>query len=342
MFILYFLPPIITAFKLSEVDLMYSIGDSISAGFGVYKGNLLNLLDEYRYASAFIGNGDNGAITLPKYIREFQGKVKSNHYLEGPSESYHLCEICYGYLCPLSNLQRHATDNLNVAQSGSMVLNLDTQFSALIDRISKYPDWKSKNKLGTLFIGANDICVECLDIKQERGSYEDHLRKLFTRFRNELPNTVLLVYPIFKITPIIRLSEKKPGCSSLHRLTFIECDCAFGPGNAGNLIKMDSLVDQLNDAIYTTVAESNKIASTSFISLQPILQNADISTFPGEALSSVDCFHISELAHANVATNMWNALHGQQDTIWNVSPVEGTDYELMPQKVSLFKAKSLR
>ena len=336
MFILYIILPIISAFKLSEVDLMYGIGDSLTASFGSYY-HVLTILDEYRYSSAWLGNGDNGSITLPKYIREFQGRVKSTHYLEGPSESYHLVEICYGYLCPLSNLQRHSTDNLNVAQSGSMVLNLDTQFSALIDRIGKYPDWKTKNKLGTLFIGANDVCVECLDEKPERGSYEDHFRKLFTRFRNEMPNTVLLVYPIFKISPIVHLSEKKPGCSSMHRVTFIECDCAFGPGNANNLLTMDNLVDELNAAIYSTVAESNNIPSSSYIYIQPILKDADISNFPGEALSSVDCFHISEIAHANIATNMWNALHGQQNTIWNIEPVQGDDFELMPKKVSIFR-----
>lgn len=302
---------VVSAFNLSEVDLFFTLGDSLSAGFGILN-NEFSKLDEYRGLSGFAGCDDN-SITFPNLIRNLQKNMTKDHYLEGCSTGQHFVEICYNYICP--PFQYHSTDNLNVAQSGAMVMNLQHEYDQLMSRLSKIPDWENKNKLGLLVIGANDACLSDLNNSPDYTKYFD---SLFLKL-NSLPNTKILVFPFFHISGLVNLSKENKGCSVINRLLSIECVSAFISDNSE---KMDNLIDTMNTNI---ISLSRKYQN---IIIKNIFRGKDISDAPYYFLSLVDCFHISQPAHETISINMFNSLFGE--TVMNYSPdvIRNIDIEI--------------
>ena len=288
------------SFSLRQVDIFFSLGDSLTAGFGILN-NEFSKLDEYRGLSGFAGC-DSNPYTLPNLIMNFTNKP-----LYGCSKGQHLAEICYGYLCP--PFQHRDQDFLNVAQSGAMVLNLDNQLDYLISQFKQIDNWENKNKLGTLVIGANDVCI------LSTTNYHDSLTLLFQKIE-KIPNLVLLVYPFFHISGIVNLSKQNKGCSTVNHVLGIECPDAFILNNSHN---MDKQMELLNKALLETKS-SNSI-------IKDIFMNKDISNAPPYFISLVDCFHISLQAHQALSINMWNSLFSEIDMDYFAEPVKGEDID---------------
>ena len=67
-----------------------------------------------------------------------------------------------------------------------------------------------------------------------------------------------------------------------------------------------------------------KFKNNNIILIKTIFENEDISTFPPSVMSLVDCFHISQIGHQSLATNMWNSLFIENITTatFNSLPIE--------------------
>ena len=295
---------IVNSFHLSEVELFFSFGDSLSAGFGILN-NEFSKLDEYRGLSGFAGCDQS--ITFPNLLKQYAT-------FEGCSTGQHLVEICYNYLCP--PFQYREADHLNVAQSGAMVMNLQHEYDELLSRFQNIPDWQNKKKLGILVIGANDACLSDLN---KNANYYDYFDKLFQQI-NELPNTKLIVFPFFHISGLVNLSRQNKGCTVINKILSIECSSAFI--FPSYLPKMDHLIDQMNQDI------QNSALNYQNIIVKNIFNAKDISDAPPNFISLVDCFHISQMAHEAIAINMWNSFFGE--TEMNYFPVinKGTNIDL--------------
>jgi phospholipase B1, membrane-associated len=282
---------------LSQYDVIISLGDSITAGFGEL--GLEYGLTETRGLSAFAG-GDDLAITLPNIINQNGGK------LTGMSIGKHLVEICYGELCPSFSQHRESDDN-NMAYSGSLASNLMKQVEEL-----KFKQINTNKKiLGTLFIGANDVCLKCRNANQNETDFGNYIREVIQQLDQMYPNLTLVVYKLFRVSEIAELSSKLFSCKALHVVTFIECDCAFQWFDHADEHRqdMDVLTSEYNNQI-SEIKIPNLVVDSLF-------ENVDITKFPITAISTIDCFHPSLQAHERLAINMYNSL------LWKIQEKEG-------------------
>lgn len=89
-----------------------------------------------------------------------------------------------------------------------------------------------------------------------------------------------------------------------------ECSCALLPTLAGDIArqKMDALADAYNEAILGLIREWEEEGDDTLgVIFQPG-EAIDLDLWPGESLSSLDCFHPSAEAHRRVGAGFWNRL----------------------------------
>jgi phospholipase B1 len=281
-----------------------SLGDSITAAFGVH--GLEGGLEEIRGNSFSIGANPN-VTTLPNLLKYF------NPDLIGASVGSHLVEFCYGPLCP--PFQYHdKIDVFNGAQSGAMVENLPThEFDYLHKQVTENKkinmaeDWK----LLTLLIGANDLCASCTFAKPflDPAEYEKHLMTTLTKVHEKFPRTFVQIVEMFNISQVYNLSLKSNACKDIHRAAFIECDCLFQPLGAKSRAEMDRYAQDFNARSRKVAAHFQGLNDPQFtVVTQPFGRDTSVASFPIEALSTLDCFHPSALAHEAMAINLWNSM----------------------------------
>ncbi|GES80545.1 phospholipase B1, membrane-associated-like [Rhizophagus clarus] len=295
--------------RIDDIKVIMALGDSITAGFGA-KGHHTNIpidihnLHENRGVSFSIG-GDPDAVTIANFIKHYSPE------LIGSSTGDHLVELCYGLICPPYQYKPNK-DRFNAAQSGMMISNLTAELNYLLDQLYKEPIevvLKSYKYL-TLFIGSNDICFRCsnnlswLTSKQ----FEDYLMLTLETIRREIPNTVVNLLGVFNVSQVYNF-HKEEYCKGWGLIAEYECSCAFAPGILGsrNRMKMDETAMEYNKAIRNVV---NYYASRKSNSFAVMYQEFDIdlTTFPVEGLSNIDCFHPSTKSHDFIAKTFWNNL----------------------------------
>jgi len=273
---------------------------------------LLNLA-EWRGVS-YAGGGDSGAITMPNLIKRYNKNVR------GASTGHNIFpEICFGPLCPLGRFGWDSSvDNLNSAQTGALASNLIHEVrDYLIPQVKAQGISNKAFKYLNLQIGSNDICQLCLaaDLGFGPGSADDferNMRETLEYLRTHLPNTLVNLLSVFKVSGIYPLTLNEPYCSKLVPLlphANIECTCAILSGPIGELTrrKMDDLQSQYNARLIKIVKDYQMARYPDFaVVWQPA--NLPLASYPIESLSDVDCFHPSTLAHERLAMGLWNSL----------------------------------
>ena len=290
--------------KPSQVDVVLALGDSITAAFGA-KGRRGGF-HEARGLSWNMG-GDEGATTLPNFIKQH------NPNLTGYSLGSRETSLCWGPVCRDVHRQRH--DQLNGALSGSMIKNVwFDQLDFLEDQlITMGIDAESSWKVLTLFVGANDLCVVCRMKKRfDSSEYGESLRRILDEIRPRFPRTLVNIVEMFNVSAIYRATEGQAYCNDVHRLIFMECDCAFKGSEAASQLfrdEMDAAAQDYNKQIRQIVKEFSKVKNDSFaIALHTFTRDLNITSFPLEMISDLDCFHPSTKSHALTATALWNSM----------------------------------
>jgi len=281
-------PANVSDLRPNDIKVIMSLGDSITASFGVHgaSGGLL----ESRGVSFSIG-ADPGAVTLGNFLKYY------NPNLIGGSVKEHLAELCYGPLCPPFQY-RPEYDVFNSAQSGAMLENLVHEVNYLVKQVKEHKqiniaqDWK----LLTILIGANDLCASCTFEKAflNPDEYEKHLMTAITDVRKSLPRTLVQIGEMFNLSQVYNLSLKSNVCKDIHRVAFIECECVFEPGGAKTRALIDQYSQEYNARSRKVAAYFQSLNDPEFtVITQPFGRDTALATFPITALSTLDCFHPS-------------------------------------------------
>lgn len=297
-------PTNVTNLRPSDIKVVMTLGDSITAGFGIMGKE--GKLNEYRGLSWDIG-GDANATTLANFFQYYNPDV------QGASHGFHIVELCYGPLCPPYQY-RPAQDVLDAAQSGAMVENLVThEFDYLLAELKSLPnvnfdeDWKHLS----ILIGANDLCASCGMFKSflDPEEYEDHIMAVLEEVRTSIPRVFVSLVEMFNISQVYDLSLKTKACVDIHRDFAVECDCIFSHDANATRTLVDEYVQAYNEKSRDVAAYYQSFNDPNFtVIIQPFGRNTMLKDQPPDILSTLDCFHPSLIAHRAMAVALWNNL----------------------------------
>ncbi|KAG8854234.1 hypothetical protein FRC20_001083 [Serendipita sp. 405] len=308
-----------------------ALGDSITAGAfsrGI-QSNFLASFSEWR-GESYAGGGDPGAITIPNLIKNYNPSLTGGSLGSNPT-----IELCFGPLCLPGSLGWNSkVDQLNAAQSGALASNLLHEVrDYLVPQVKARKIPKSAFKYLNLQIGSNDICSFCFQSIVQNGpaspdDFEKSIRETLEAVRAGIPNTVVNILGVFKVSDVYTMTLNQPYCSQILPVPHvnIECPCMLLSGVAGNATRllMDTLQTQYNERLVKIIRDYQQARYSDFAVLwQPA--NVPLSTYPVDALSSVDCFHPALKTHQLIASETWNRLVGttaeRSTTIsWRDSP----------------------
>jgi len=298
-------PANISDLRPNNIKVIMTLGDSISAAFGVHGAS--GGIEEIRGVSFSIG-ADPNALTLANFLKFY------NPALIGGSVKEHPVELCYGPLCPPFQY-RPEYDVFNAAQSGAMVGDLVThEVDYLVKQVKNHPQVNIKEdwKILTILIGANDLCASCTfegKVFLNPDDFEKHLMNTITNVRKELPRTLVQIGEMFNLSQVYNLSLKSNTCKDIHRALFIECDCVFKPEATKTRAIIDEHTQQFNQRARKVASYFQSLNDPEFtVITQPYGRDTSIATFPITALSTLDCFHPSLETHQAMAVNLWNSM----------------------------------
>ncbi|KAI8876826.1 hypothetical protein K501DRAFT_199541 [Backusella circina FSU 941] len=302
----------VTDLRIDDIGIVAGLGDSIMAGFAMMgvdynaTGALnLSLISEYRGNSYAMGV-DTGAVTLPNFVKHYNSKVQGGSILS------HIVSYCQGTTCGFpETLYRPLRDILNGAQSGGLAMNLDYELDYLIPRMKLLisdSDFQNVWKMVTIQIGSNDQCASCgADYASNvtANAYSGYVEAAIERIKENMPKTVVNLLGTFKVSGVFPLSAGQSYCVPNGILeNKKECECS---SSAENLASMDALSDAYNVKLQAIADKYKGVAGGTFAvmySPAPI----QISSFPIDALSNVDCFHPSLKGHQWIAKSFWNQM----------------------------------
>ncbi|CEG83532.1 hypothetical protein RMATCC62417_17437 [Rhizopus microsporus] len=208
---------------------------------------------------------------------------------------------------------REDIDILNAAQSGARSLNLDHELDYTMDVLQKaYDDNKAKPtdwKLITIFIGSNDICHSCTESTSLPVPFAANVQTAIERIRKSMSHVLVQIIGIMKVQDIVvATSNYTDYCRPIKGSNFIghdhECECSHSEANR---TIMNSLFLEYNAALLQAVNYYRQPPSDTFaVVYQPLL--VDIMSFPIQAISNIDCFHPSTLAHSWFARMLWRMM----------------------------------
>ncbi|KAI8969710.1 hypothetical protein BDB01DRAFT_768090 [Pilobolus umbonatus] len=333
-------PTNVNNLRPGDIKITAALGDSIMAGFaakGITGGSILSIQSLFEHRGVSYGaGGDNGAVTIPNFIKKYNSKVR------GASKGSHLAELCYGPLCPPFQY-RPLKDVLNAAQSGGMAMNLDYELDYLIPTMKLLPGASFKNdwKLINVQIGSNDQCASCIDelIPMLRPElYGKHLEAAVERIRQKIPKVLVNLIGTFNVSEVYSVTTGQDYCSAFKPSDFhintVECPCALYEPYRPKMDQMSMGYNRELERIYNKY----KPLQTATFGVMYTPANIDIASFPVQGLSNVDCFHPGLHGHEFVAKVLWNTLftplsQKQSEIKWNSSvgvycPIEADRFNL--------------
>ncbi|TKS76262.1 Phospholipase B1, membrane-associated [Collichthys lucidus] len=284
-------PTSVHALRPADINVVAALGDFSTAGTGAKAKNVFDLTREYRGVSWSIG-GDKTletVTTLPNILKKFNPSLK-------------------GFSKGQGSLQK----GFNMAVSGAKSSEIPVQVQALIKamRDNKAVNFEKDWKLVTIFIGENDLCNYCLDQNNlSPKNYSHNLMLSLDMLYKEVPRLLVNVVEPLQMDPLKTVQKNTLGCSLLQRAN---CPCVINPTeNSPEFKEMKRINLEYQAEIQQLISGDRYDGKEDFaVVLQPFLQNFFIPHIGvGEADSSffsVDCFHISERSHAEMAVALWN------------------------------------
>ncbi|KAL7314360.1 hypothetical protein PS15m_005943 [Mucor circinelloides] len=303
--------------RMDDIKVVGALGDSITAGFGIMGFDTtinpiiaaLNSYNEYRGLSYSIG-GDEGAFTIPNYVKHYQTNVT------GYSKGKHIGEYCNAEDCFAEYSPNH--DQLNAAQSGAIAMNLDHELDYLIPQmmLMEGVDFQNDWKMINIQIGSNDMCGACNSSYMDEVTPEKfggYVEAAIERIHDNIPNVLVNLISTFNVSEVFPLTEGKAYCRPKNNDSSTvgnKESCSCGNSEEG-LQKMYNLTAAYNEKLHSIYEKYQQNKSDTFaVVYQPA--NLNISGFPVEFLSNLDCFHPSLMGHQWVSKVVWNMLFSKQ------------------------------
>ncbi|XP_044026390.1 phospholipase B1, membrane-associated-like [Siniperca chuatsi] len=284
-------PTSVHMLRPADIKVVAALGDSSTAGTGAKAKNLFGLNTDYTGVSWSIG-GDKtleSVTTLPNILKKFNPSLKG-----------------------FSRGQGSRQKGFNMAVAGAKTSDIPGQVQALIKamRENKEVNFEKDWKLVTIFVGGNDLCNYCTDQNNlSPKNYSHNLMLSLDMFYKEVPRLLVNVVELLQINPLKSVKRNTLGCTFLQRTS---CPCVINPAeNSPELEEMKRINHEYQAEIQYLISGNRYDRREDFaVVLQPFLHNSFIPHIGvGEADSSffsVDCFHISERAHAEMAIALWN------------------------------------
>ncbi|XP_008311698.1 phospholipase B1, membrane-associated [Cynoglossus semilaevis] len=279
--------------KLRPADIMVvaALGDSVTAGTAAKAKTFFELNRNYPGLSWSIGGEKtlNTTTTLPNILKKF------NSALKGFSKG---------------SLPRQK--GFNMAARGARTSDIPDQVQALVKALKedKEVDFEKDWKLVTIFVGASDLCHYCTDQNNlSPKNYSHNLMLSLDTLYHEVPRLLVNMVEIWQIHPLKTINNNTLTCALL---PMMNCPCVINAAeNSPELDEIKQINLQYQAETQYLVSGDRYDGKEDFaVVLQPFLHNyfvprvgmgeSDISFF------SVDCFHISDRAHSEMAVALWN------------------------------------
>jgi len=149
------------------------------------------------------------------------------------------------------------------------------------------------------------VCASC-NSDHNPFLFNETLTTTIERIRIEIPNSIVNILQLFKVSKIHHLIEGNSYCQALQRAgSSFECPCAYKSAETREI--MDLTVDTFNKMILELCRKYQSVEDIHVI-VDPLLENVDLSKWNIDAVSTADCFHPSEKTHEKVGTYVWNNL----------------------------------
>ncbi|XP_067625459.1 phospholipase B1, membrane-associated [Eurosta solidaginis] len=293
-----FPPTSVHELRPGDIDVIASIGDSLSAGNGIMSDRVLHILNEFR-AFSFAGGGYGdwrSYLTLPNILKVFNPNL-------------------YGYATE-NELTIDSTSHLNIAEPMIMSRDLPYQVSVLIERMRQDPNIDVKNhwKLLTIFVGNNDICSDMCHHTNKTEFLQRHeldLRRAFTLLRDNLPRMVVNLMTVPNLVATLHQMQNVPlSCFAVHHLG---CHCLFSH-NVGEreLLQDYEFVERWHE-VDQYIAQLPEFQTNDFTILyQPFIAHMNAPKKDNGEVDyryfASDCFHFSQLGHASLANTLFNSM----------------------------------
>ncbi|KAF7667277.1 hypothetical protein LDENG_00069390, partial [Lucifuga dentata] len=284
-------PTSVHKLRPADIKVVAALGDSSTAGTGAKAKHLFNLNTEYKGISWSIG-GDKtlqSVTTLPNILRMFNPSLK-------------------GFSKGQGSMQK----GFNMAKPGAKTSEIITQVQDLIKamRGDKKVNFEKDWKLVTIFIGGNDLCNYCNDQNNlSPKNYSHNLMLSLDMLYKEVPRLLVNVVEILQIECLRVVKKNTLGCRLLQR---VSCPCVITVDeNSPEFEEIKRINHEYQAEIQHLISGSRYDGKEDFaVVLQPFLHNSFVPYIgEGEAdtsFFSVDCFHISDRAHAEMAIALWN------------------------------------
>ncbi|XP_031840783.1 phospholipase B1, membrane-associated isoform X2 [Nomia melanderi] len=281
-------PTSVHRLRPGDIDVIGSIGDSLTAGNAIFATNLLEIAIENRGVSGSSGGQGNWRtyLTLPNILKEFNPKL-------------------FGYALG-DSYTAHSASQFNVAEIGAMSRDMPFMAQYLVNKIKKDPrvDMKNHWKMITFMIGNNDFCTNICNIPSPWSIVDDHkkdLIKTLRYLRDNLPRTYvsLILPPHLKV--LVDTTQGR-GIFRCYVLTTVECPCLIG---LKNLSKRPLYYEVIKSwqKMEADVAEYPEFHTEDFtVEVLPGIKQVTIPLaedgYPDLSYMAYDCFHVSQKANA--------------------------------------------
>ncbi|KAG6799498.1 phospholipase B1, membrane-associated isoform X1 [Apis mellifera caucasica] len=303
------IPNSVHRLRPGDIDVIAAIGDSLTAGSGIFAENLLELFVENRGVQANIGGKGTWRtyLTLPNILKEYNPNL-----------------IGYAFEDSLTSQQG---SQLSIAEIGAMSKDLPFMAKYLVDKIRKDAriDIKKHWKLISIFIGHNDFCSEMCEVPSPWSIVENHKIQLIETLRilrDNLPRTFIAI----QLPPHLKelVASQKGGSSfKCYVTTMVECSCLFALQFQNRKQEYYKVITRWQE-LEQEIADYPEFHRNDFtVVALPFLKN---STLPLNdngrsdlSYLSTDCFHLNQKSNAQIANNLWNSLLepiGNKSTSW--------------------------
>ncbi|XP_050427223.1 phospholipase B1, membrane-associated-like [Adelges cooleyi] len=300
-------PTSVHQIRPGDIDIIGSIGDSLTAGYGTLSRNLPEVLIEERGLS-WSGGGEGTwreYLTLPNIIKVFNPDL-------------------FGYSYGASLAEQRASQ-FNVAEGAAVSQDIFYMTRELVKRIKNDKRVKLNEhwKLITIWIGANTFCTQICyeDHNKLTQLYYEKLHRALSYIKNNLPRTIVNFVLDFNVQILMSMSGRPEVCKINNILV---CPCVFCTQFKQQIPQMmKTLLDFHKFEKNIVEMEEFKTQDDFTVIIQPFAEHL---SFPLNRLNktdltffAADCFHFSQKGYATFANALWNNMMepvGHKSTNW--------------------------